>query len=439
MLDLNASLSYLFGTFLAWGVIGPILVKTGAAIGVAAFPNYPDMVTYNAFIPGHFDTTPSPRYWILWPAIFLMLATSLTAILYESRSFIKLARLSARQLKRKVRGQNAAEDQSLMYSEDDDGLPDPIAKEHRVRWWEWTSVCIVSLVFALAALKYLFGIPPALNLLNMALGFFWSFVVIQVYGASGTLATGIIAKGTQFITGSILRTEVSWRGFESAARINLVGTSVAAAAMHQSAELCQDFRTGFLLATPARPQWYAQMIGTLVSVFLMPALFVLFTKAYPCILDPTSTTCQFALPAVTSWRVVTEAILADRFPITQSSWIFTIILSMLGIGSVTLKRWLSSHATLKKWAVWVPNMSVVGLAMTIPGSSTTLTIAIGSVIAHLWAKFSPATHARFFYATAAGGIAGEGIGYVVLSILQIAQVGGPTYYGTKIGCVAEAC
>ncbi|KAM5349266.1 hypothetical protein ACJ41O_005773 [Fusarium nematophilum] len=438
MIDLNASLSYLLGSVLAWGVIGPVLVKTGAAVGLAAFPNYPDMVTYNAFIPDQFDTTPSPRYWVLWPAIFMMLATSLTSILYEARGFARLAKLGGRQLRRRFAGRRE-EDSSLMDRDDDDGIPDPIAKEHRVRWWEWTSISIASLVFSLVALKYLFGIPPALNLLNLVLGFFWSFVVIQVYAASGTLATGTIAKGTQFITGGVLNTEVGSRGYDSAARINLVGTSVAAAAMQQSAELCQDFRTGFLLRTPACPQWYAQMIGTLTAVFLAPALFMLFARAYPCILDPASTTCQFALPAVTSWRVVTEAVLAERFPITQSSWVFTIIASAAGIGSVTLKRWLSAHSSLSSWAVWVPNMSLVGLAMTIPGTSTTMSIAIGSVGAHLWARLSPDTHARFFYPTAAGGVAGEGVGYVVLSVLQIAQVGGPTYFGTKLGCVAESC
>ncbi|KAJ3526736.1 hypothetical protein NM208_g11044 [Fusarium decemcellulare] len=181
------------------------------------------------------------------------------------------------------------------------------------------------------------------------------------------------------------------------------------------------------------------MIGTAIAVLLSPGLFMLFAGAYPCILDSASTTCQFAMPSVVTWRVVTEAVLSKTFPITQSSWIFTIVFCAVGLGSVALKRWLTKHQTLSAWAVWVPNMSLVALGMTIPGSSTTLTIAIGSVVAHFWAKRSPRTHARFFYPTASGGIAGEGVAYVVLSILQIAQVGGPNYYGTNIGCVANAC
>ncbi|KAJ3511580.1 hypothetical protein NM208_g15414 [Fusarium decemcellulare] len=100
LIDLNSSLSFFLGTVLAWGIIGPILVKVGAAVGVAAYPDYPDMLTYNAFIPGTFDTTPSPRYWMLWPAIFTMLATSLSAILYEAKSLGTLISYYAAKLAR---------------------------------------------------------------------------------------------------------------------------------------------------------------------------------------------------------------------------------------------------------------------------------------------------------------------------------------------------
>ncbi|KAI8712159.1 hypothetical protein NCS52_01313400 [Fusarium sp. LHS14.1] len=436
MLDLNASLSYLAGSVVAWGIIGPILVAKGAAVGIPADPNYPDMMTYNAFIPDQFATTPSPRYWVLWPAIFMMLATSLTAIFYEGKSFAKLAEYGGRKLKNKMRGRPT---EGSSADDDENALEDPVPKEYRVRWWEWSSISIVALVLSLVSLKSLFDLSPGLNLFSLVLGFFWSFVCIQVYGASGTLPTGVVAKGTQFITGGVLRPDVKSHGFDAAARSNLIGTSVAAAAMQQSSELCQDFRTGYLLGTPSRPQWYAQMIGTLTAVFLSPSLFMLFAKAYPCITDASITYCSFTMPATTSWRVVTEAILADKFPITQSSWIFTIILSLLGIASVPLKRSLAAHPTHSGWAVWVPNMSLLGLAMTIPDIDTTLTIAIGSVIAYVWEKRSPKTHARFFYPLAAGGIAGEGVGFVVQSVLQIARVGGPGYYGTMVGCVANSC
>ena len=441
LIDLNASLSYFFGTILAWGIIGPSLVAAGAAKGVSYNPDYPDLITYNAFVPGEYRTTPSPRYWILWPAVFMMLAVSLTTILLETQHFGRLVKYGVLQLNDRFhrRPQDVGADRPDRKMSHGD-IVDPVAPAHQVRWWEWTSVTVASLVFALVAMKYLFGIPPAMNLLNLALGFMWSIVVIQVFGAAGTSPITTVAKGSQFITGGILRTEKNTRGYESVARINLAGAVLSSAAAQQAGELCQDFRTGFLLGTPARAQWHAQMIGTTVAVFLSPAIFMLFSDAFPCLLDASATTCQFALPAVTAWRVVTEALFMDTFPISQSSWIFSIILSLLGIASVFAKRWLNKHPTLSHWQIWVPNMSLVGLSMTIPGSAITMTVAIGSVGSFLWKKYAFESHEKYMYATAAGAIAGEGVGYVVRSILEIVKVAGPTYYGTTLGCVGDvAC
>ncbi|KAG7040313.1 hypothetical protein JMJ77_0001489 [Colletotrichum scovillei] len=432
LIDLNVALSYLFGAILSWGVIGPILVSTGTAVGIPYADAYPDLLTYDAFVASQFRTTPSPRYWMLWPAVFMMLGVSLTVVLSEGKNFIRMAKYGVINIKMQVVGHRHVDAHSSLGPERRvlrDEIPDPVASKDQTRWWEWLSVTVISTVFSLVAPKYTLGIPFALNILNLGLGFMWSLVVIQVYGASGTTPITTVAKGSQFITGGILRPEIHQRGYESVARINLAGCLIGSAAAQQAGELCQDFRTGFLLGTPARSQWHAQMIGTSVAAFTSPAIFLLLAKAFPCILDAQATTCQFTLPAVTSWRVITEAIFRDTFPISKSSWTFAIVLSIAGMLSVVFRRYLANSEKFRKWQVWIPNMSLVGLAMTIPGSSVTLTVTLGAVGAHL-------PHEKFLYPIAAGGIAGEGVGYVVQCALQIAGVAGP---GTTLGCVAEMC
>ncbi|KAF7556191.1 hypothetical protein G7Z17_g1660 [Cylindrodendrum hubeiense] len=452
LIDLNAALSYLFGTVLAWGFIGPILVATGAAGGLAYSEKYPDLVTYNAFDPTHFVDLPSPRYWVLWPAVFMMLVVSLTGIVLEGKNLARLVRYGGHHVKQSImrtkdKGPDSETTGLPTSSHPETGthtdafaaIPDPVPKDQQVRWWEWSSMAGCSFIISLVAFKYLFSFAPGMNVLSLVLGFLWSFVVIQVYGASGTTPITAVSKGSQFITGAILRDQIPTTGYNQAARANLLGATLSSAASQQAAELVQDFRTGFLLGTPARQQWYAQVIGTLVAVFVSPALFILFVNAYPCIIDATATTCQFTTPSVTSWRIVTMAILSETFPISRSSWIFSVVFSMIGIASVVLKRWLIRHPSLSEWARFVPNMALVGLAMTIPGSTTSVTVAIGTVFAHFWKRLSPGSHAKYLYPTAAGGIAGEGIGYVILCVLQIAQVSGPMNYGTPLGCVAESC
>ncbi|WYZ33756.1 hypothetical protein EsH8_I_000032 [Colletotrichum jinshuiense] len=435
LVGLNSALSFLLGSVLAWGVIGPILVHLDVASGLPMSVKYPDLITYNAFDPTKFIDDPSPRYWVLWPAVFMMLAVSLTTIALEAKAFGKLTWYGISKIRQKL----SKNREQLALAEREIEIFDPIPEQHRIKWWEWLGLGTISFIIAMVVLPLQFDITADMSLLQLALGFVWAIVVIQVFGAVGTSPISSVSKGSQFITGAILRDQIDKLGAEGAARSNLIGATVSSGAAQQAAELVQDFRTGFLLGTPTRLQWYAQLIGTLISTLLMPGLFLLFTKAFPCILDPTATYCQFATPSVTVWRIITIGILSPVMPISKSSWVASIIAVFVGSVTTVLKRWLSLHPKRKHWDVWVPNPTVIGLAMTIPGSNFAVTLALGATVAALWARYGKESHSRYFYAVAAGAVAGEGVGYVVLSILQIAEVAGPTYFGTKLGCVAEIC
>lgn len=78
ILGFNIAYSWYLGYVLAFGVIGPILVAHGHAQGIAYDPRYPDLVTFMALeIPDPLNY-PSPRYWLLWSAILMMVTASLT-------------------------------------------------------------------------------------------------------------------------------------------------------------------------------------------------------------------------------------------------------------------------------------------------------------------------------------------------------------------------
>ncbi|RMZ77587.1 hypothetical protein DV737_g4281, partial [Chaetothyriales sp. CBS 132003] len=209
-------------------------------------------------------------------------------------------------------------------------IRDPVTPEHQVCWWEWSSVTVAGFVFAVVALRYVLDVPPVLVLLNVLLGFLRAFVTIQVFGASGVLAT-----------------------------------------------------------------------------------------------------CQFALRSVTAWRVITEAMVAPTIPSKQSSWILSILLAAVGAAMAIIQRHASRQSPgswMKKLHPWIPNMSLVGLGMTVPGSTVTITIAMTAMASLIWQRrWQQSYTARYGYSVASGGISGEGMGYVVLSILQIASVGGSRY------------
>ncbi|KFY67734.1 hypothetical protein V496_01434 [Pseudogymnoascus sp. VKM F-4515 (FW-2607)] len=82
LVGLNVALSFVGGSVLAWGIIGPILVNNGIAFGQPAVPNdqtWDGLMSYSSLSDEFASANhPSPRYWLLWPGITCMIAVSFT-------------------------------------------------------------------------------------------------------------------------------------------------------------------------------------------------------------------------------------------------------------------------------------------------------------------------------------------------------------------------
>ena len=114
---------------------------------------------------------------------------------------------------------------------------------------------------------------------------------------------------------------------KQAQTVNLVAGGLASGAADVATALTGDFRTGFLLGTSPRKQFIAQAIGTFCAVWLAPGMFVLFTTAYPCIVDSSYEDCQFAIPSVSAWMAVAQAVTDPDVHIPKSAGIFAIVSS----------------------------------------------------------------------------------------------------------------
>ena len=192
------------------------------------------------------------------------------------------------------------------------------------------------------------------------------------------------------------------------------------------------------LRTPPNQQWLAQGLGTIVAVFLAPALFVLFSKAYPCILNADALTCQFSAPSVAAWKAVAVAMTDPTFPVPTSSGIFAIVFGIFGIAMIFIRHY-AYRGTWEKYRVYHPNMMCVGLAFTLPQTQYGTAMCIGAIPAYYWAKKRPHHFDIYGYAVAAGLIAGEGIGGVLNAVFQIVGIAGPSPYGSNIACPGDSC
>lgn len=64
--------------------VAPSIVKNGLAVGVPASDEFPEMISYQALSfsdPSQYVTNPSPRYWLLWPGVLMMLVYSFADVM----------------------------------------------------------------------------------------------------------------------------------------------------------------------------------------------------------------------------------------------------------------------------------------------------------------------------------------------------------------------
>jgi len=450
LVGLNTSISFFAGSVIAWGIIGPALVHNNMAFGQELgskltddprWAGYMNFASLNSIASS--KDTPSPRYWMLWPGVLLMIVVSFTELFlqYKVIFFVgrALVRGSAKGINAglKALGKPSAtlEKHSEMH-DSGDMVQDPAADHELVKVWMWAPLLVLSIIACCLVLGLQFGMPVGESLLSVFLAFFFTFLAVQCAGVTDITPLTAASKASQIILGGATKGE-HWTA-ERAQKLNLLGGSLASMGANQASDLTGDFRVGFLLRTPPDLQWYAQGLGTIVAVFLAPAMFMLFVKAYPCIIDLEAETCPFSAPSVSAWRAVTVAMTDSTFPVPTSSGIFAIVLSIFGAFMVVVRHYAYT-GKWEKYRVYHPNMMCIGLAFVLPQTYYGTAMLIGAIPAYFWAKRNPEHFDIYGFAVAAGLIAGEGIGGVINAIFQVAGIAGPDPYGTQIGCPALAC
>lgn len=277
---------------------------------------------------------------------------------------------------------------------------------------------------------------PGLTLLACILGFLFAFLCVQIGGVTDQTPLTAASKASQLVFGAA----TSGHGYTiaHAQKLNLIAGGIASGAADVATSLTGDFRTGFLLRTPPIKQWYAQAMGTFISVWMAPGMFVLFTSAYPCIIHPDDyDKCAFSAPSVAAWAAVAEAVTDPHIPIPKSSGIFACIMGAVAVAQVIFRHYYCVGKR-EHWRNWLPNWGAIALSFVIPSPVFTNAALIGAIVAALWTKFKPKSFEIYGYAVAAGLIAGEGMGGVIGACLQLGGVSGDVY-GTQIGCPALSC
>ncbi|AEO59502.1 hypothetical protein MYCTH_2307857 [Thermothelomyces thermophilus ATCC 42464] len=448
LIGLNPAISMFIGSLTAWAIIGPALVHYGECIGIDLSDGDPKWNGYYTFasLSNLGKQTPSPRYWLLWPGVMVMVCCSMAELLVQYKAIWAGAKSIWNQTCAGInstlvaRGKSSAffEKHGSVQAKNEDIVEDPFPPKEQVKTWMWALGLLVALVIGMIIFHFQWDTHPGLTILAIVLAFLFSFLAIQIGAVTDNTPLTAASKASQLIFGGA--TSNSGYTIQHAQKINLVAGALASGGADMATSLVSDFRTGFLIGTSPIKQWIAQAIGAFCSVWLGPGLFVLFTSAYPCIWSPNQedrAKCPFLVPSVSAWAAVAQAVTDPNVAIPLKSGIFAIVMGVVSIIQVVIRHFylVGDRA---KYRAWLPNWGAIALSWVVPAPVFANAALLGAIIAALWRKYSMRTWDIYGYAVAAGFIAGEGLGGVVGAILTLANVDG-SVKGTNVACPMNSC
>ncbi|KAI5860479.1 oligopeptide transporter [Durotheca rogersii] len=446
LIGMNSALSMFGGAIIAWAIIGPTLVHYGECVGKRQIEDDPRWADWYSFASlrnlGH--EKPSPRYWLLWPGVMIMVCTSLAELVVQYKVIgyagkviwqKTCIRVNTFLVKRGKHSNYFATRATVEVKASENIIDDPAPPEQQVPTWMWSVGLVVTIAAAMVIFALQWGMNPGLTILACLLGFLFSFLAIQIGAVTDTTPLTAASKASQLIFGAA--TQGKGYSLKTAQRINLTAGVVASGGADVAMSLTSDFRTGFLLGTSPIKQWYAQSLGTIISVFLAPGMFVLFTTAYPCILDPEVEHCAFGVPSVAAWAAVAQAVTDPDVSIPLTSGIFSIVMGIFCVVQVVFRHFYLVGGR-EKYRQYLPNWGAIALSFVLPNPVFTTAAMFGALVAWGWRKWKIQSFDLYGYAVAAGFIAGEGLGGVVGAALQIGGVSGDIL-GTTVGCPGGFC
>lgn len=445
LIGLNAAISWFAGTIVSWGLVGPLLVKSGECVGEQSYPGDPKwdpVVSFNGMTgltePGY---VASPRYWFLWPGVMVLVVYSMVEFLIHIRVLWDGAKFAFRETSRSINNRLQARGKSNAFlarqaaklDEGDSLVEDFAPPSQQVATWVWVTGTLVMVAVSCIVAELQFDMNAGLAILACILGLIFAF--LSIHGGAVTDVTPLTAssKASQLVFGGV--TANTSHTVQEKQTINLIAGLVASGTANTSSELTSDFRVGFLLKTPPNLQFYAQGIGCIFSIFIAPAIFVLFMAAYPCIYNPSddpAELCPFNAPSVFAWRAVAEAVTNPNVPIPKTSAIFSGAMGAWCVAQALFKNFYLVGPR-EKYRIWLPNWMSIGVGWVL-GADTGYSNAVlfGSITAWWWYKYFPKNFDTYGFAAAAGLIAGEGFAGVINAILEIAGKG-PNENGSMIG------
>ena len=223
------------GAILAWGIIAPSTIATGVAVGLdLGVDNRWSYMSLSLHDIEQYSTTPSPRYWLLWPGVLIMIVYSFVDIGIASRhSFYKMFQSMRSGFGGVYRDFANRNNPNYIREIEDDN--DPAPPEDRVPLWAWFGGLIISTILTCSVVATKWGMGVGEALLALICGFLFSFLAVQSSGDTDINPVSTVAKASQLIFGGIAKGQ--HKSMAAGQTLNLVAGVLSAGAAAQSSDM----------------------------------------------------------------------------------------------------------------------------------------------------------------------------------------------------------
>ncbi len=280
----------------------------------------------------------------------------------------------------------------------DDAVADAI--EAPFAWFLWGTAGAGAVVIVLA--QVFFGIPFYYGALAVLLTFFLALVACRATGETDITPVSAMGKLTQLAYGVLM---------PQSYQANLMTASITASASIESADLLNDLKSGYLLGAHPRRQFLAQLMGIFTGTAASVLGYFLLVPDATVLTGSPGKPPQFAAPSAQQWKAVAEVFrlgIHNLHPMARQA---IVVSAVAGVALAVVERFVP------KARAWLPSASGLGLGMLLP-FSTSLSFALGAIVAWVFARAKPAAADRFVVPVASGVIAGESIVGVVVAALN---------------------
>eukprot|EP00123_Amoebidium_parasiticum_P014752 comp22628_c1_seq1/m.34785 comp22628_c1_seq1/g.34785 ORF comp22628_c1_seq1/g.34785 comp22628_c1_seq1/m.34785 type:complete len:621 (-) comp22628_c1_seq1:323-2185(-) len=376
------------GALFSMGIVAPTLFNAGVYTSVPSFGYARDKT-------------------FLFPAAIALIVTSLWTVVLNYKMFEGMFKgISAKSFTIAGIKEKIAANKNKVVAEADEDTPIYI----------WLPMLILFIALAIGAYLGLFHntIRGWEMVVAIILTFPIAVICAQIQGRTNWGMGAMIAKLLMIIIGS---------AGASAESMLLLGNMVSQGAT-QTGEILQLYKTGYLVGASPHAQFKAQIVGTFIGGLASIGAFLLYTAAYPCMLNPADESCIFPMSAARAWEALADALASGvtigNTPQNSMNYVgyyFMIAFPILVVVQQTAEHFFIPDRFKKFMPVW----SVFFLAFLIPPQYSVAQL-LGQGIHSVWKYFWPEECKNYTYPVAAGLISGGCIATIVTAVFSVVDL-----------------